>query len=118
MKFIITEQQSNFLLHDILDKIFKGHYVEHVETGESLIYVKDKLMMIKEPTKAVFSKDILDKVQNVLFYDSMKDFKDSVREWFLNNFPVRSGYEKLYGITFKDFGGGIKVVKRKKNKVK
>ena len=118
MKFIITEQQSNFLLHDMLDEMFKGHHVEHVETGESLIYVKDNLMMIKEPTKAVFSKDIIDKVQNVLFYDSMKDFKDSVREWFLNNFPVRSGYEKLYGITFKDFDGGIKVVKRRKNKVK
>jgi hypothetical protein len=118
MKYIITENQSNFLLHDILDEMFKGYKTKYVETGEMLVYVGDKLMMIKEPTKAVLSKDIVNEVQNVLFYDTMKDFKDSVRIWLLKNFPVKIGNEGLYGITFKDFDDGIKIVKRRKNKVK
>lgn len=114
MKYIITENQSNFLLHDILDEMFEGYTTKFVETGEMLIYVGDKLMMVKEPGRAVFSKDILDEVQNVLFYDTMKDFKDSVRSWLLKNFYVKSGNETLYGIAFKDFKGPVKIVKHRK----
>jgi len=118
MKYIITENQSNFLLHDNLDEMFKGHTIKFVETGEMLIYVGDKLMMVKEPGRAVLSKDILDKAQNTLFYDSMKDFKDSVRAWVVNNFYIKPGNETLFGINFKDFGDGVKIVKHRKNKVK
>ena len=118
MKFIISEQQSNFILHDILDDMFKGHKEVFVGTGEKLVYVGDKLMMVWFPTKAILSKDILDEVQNVLFYDSMKDFKDSVRDWLLKNFPVKMGQGPIYGITFKNFDDDIKIVKRKKNKLK
>ena len=117
-KYIITENQSNFLLHDILDEMFEGYTIKFVETGEMLIYVGDKLMMVKEPGRAVFSKDILDKVQNILFYDTMKDFKDSVREWLLKNFHVKSGNETLFGINFKNFDDDVKIVKHRKNKVK
>jgi len=70
--------------------------------------------MVKEPGRAVFSKDILDEVQNVLFYDTMKDFKDSVRAWLLKNFHIKSGNETLYGIDFKDFKGPVKIVKHRK----
>jgi hypothetical protein len=118
MKYIITESQSNFLLHDILDEMFEGYTIKFVETGEMLIYVGDKLMMVKEPGRAVLSKDILDKAQNTLFYDSMKDFKDSVRAWVVKNFHIKPGNETLYGISFKDFDGDVKIVKRRKNKVK
>ena len=118
MKYIITESQSNFLLHDILDEMFEGYTIKFVETGEMLIYVGDKLMMVKEPGRAVFSKDILDEVRNVLFYDTMKDFKDSVREWLLTHFHVKSGNETLFGINFKNFDDGVKIVKHRKNKVK
>ena len=118
MKIILSEQQSNFILHDILDEMFKGHKVVYVETGEKLIYVGDKLMMVWFPTKAILSKDILNEVQNVLFYETMKDFKDSVREWLIKNFPVKTGQGPIFGITFKNFDDEIKVVKRKKNKVK
>ena len=102
MKYIITENQSKFLLHDILDKLFEGYKTIYYE-DKTLVYVGDKLMMIRQPTNAILSKDIIDEVQNVLFYDSMNDFKDSVRIWVLENFPVKSSYESFYGITFKDF---------------
>lgn len=118
MRYIITESQSNFLLHDILTEMFEGYTKKFVETGEMLIYVGDKLMMVKEPTRAVLSKDILEKVQGILFYDTMNDFKDSVRDWVLENFPVRKGSETLYGINFKNFDDGVKIVKHRKNKVK
>ena len=61
MKIIISEQQSNFLLHDLLDELFKGYREEYVATGEKLIYVGDKLMMIWQPTKAILSKDIMER---------------------------------------------------------
>lgn len=107
MKFIISEQQSNFLLHDLLDEMFEDHYLVWSKGGERLIFVKDKLMMVLNPTKAILSKDILEKVQGVLFYDSMNDFKKSVREWFLNHFPVSINNANMYGFTFKDLSNYI-----------
>lgn len=118
MKIILSEEQSNFLLHDLLDDMFKGYKETYATPEEKLIYVGDKLMMIKMPTKAILSKEILDQVQNVLFYETMKDFKDAVRAWVVSNFPVKSGFVGMYGISFKDFGEKIKITKRKKNKVK
>lgn len=116
MKIIISEQQSNFLLHDLLDELFKGYREEYVATGEKLIYVDNKLMMVWQPTKAILSKDIMKKVQSELFYDSMKDFKNTIKSWLLKNFPVKRGVEMMYGVSFKDFDDDIKIVKRKKNK--
>lgn len=117
MKIIISEQQSNFLLHDLLDELFKGYREEYVATGEKLIYVGDKLMMIWQPTKAILSKDIMEKVQGELFYDSMKEFKNSIKSWLLKNFPVKQGIEMIYGVSFKNFEDDVKIVKRRKNKV-
>lgn len=102
MKFIISEQQSNFLLHQLLDEIFEG-YTELWVKGEKLIFVGDKLVMIWGPTTAYFSKELIKQVQGVLFYDSMKDFKDSIRDWFLQHFPVSIKNPNMYGIKFKDF---------------
>ena len=116
MKIIISEQQSNFLLHDLLDEMFEGHRVEYVATGEKLIYVDDKLMMVWHPTKAILSKDILEKVQGELFYDSMKDFKNAIKSWLLKNFPVKQGIEMIYGVSFKNFEDNVKIIKRRKNK--
>lgn len=116
MKYILTEEQSNFLLHDMLDQMFKGHTEVYATPEEKLIYVGDKLLMIRMPTKAILSKDILNQVQNVLFYDTMKDFKDSVKSWVLSNFPAKSGIAGNYGISFKDFDEKIKVIKRRKPK--
>lgn len=118
MKIIISEEQSNFLLHNLLDDMFKGYKEIYATSEEKLIYVGDKLMMIKMPTKAILSHEILEKVQNVLFYDTMKDFKDSVKSWVLNNFPVRTSAAPVYGISFKNFGDRVKITKRKKNKIK
>lgn len=118
MKIIISEEQSNFLLHDLLDDMFKGYKEIYATPEEKLIYVGDKLMMIKMPTKAILSHEIMEKVQNVLFYDTMKDFKNSVKEWVLNNFPVRTSAAPVYGISFKNFGDKVKITKRKKNKNK
>lgn len=116
MKIIISEQQSNFLLHDLLDELFQGYREEYVATGEKLIYVGDKLMMIWYPTKAIFSKNILEQVQGVLFYDSIKELRSAMKTWLLKNFPVKKGIEMIYGISFKNFEDDIKIVKRRKNK--
>lgn len=102
MKYIISEQQSNFLLHQLLDEIFEG-YTEHWVKGEKLIFVDDKLVMIWGPSTAYFSKELITQVQGVLFYDSMKDFRDSIRDWFLQRFPVSINNPNMYGIKFKDF---------------
>ena len=116
MKIIITEQQSNFLLHDLLDELFEGYREEYVATGEKLIYVGDKLMMVWQPTKAILSKDIMEKVQGELFYDSMKEFKSAIKSWLLKHFPVKQGVEMMYGVSFKNFEDDVKIIKRRKNK--
>lgn len=107
MKFIISEQQSNFLLHDLLDEMFEGYNLVWSKSGERLIFVDDKLMMVWTPTKAVLSKDILERAQSVLFYDSMNDFKKSVREWFLNHFPVSINNANMYGFSFRDLSNYV-----------
>lgn len=101
MKYIITESQMNSLLSSLLDDLFSG-YETKFENEDRVVYVDGKLMMMIGPNKAVVDNSVVDEVKQVLFYDTLKDFKSEVKHWIISRFGVKPGSEPFYGITFKN----------------
>lgn len=112
MRIIITEEQNEKLLSSLLDDLFRGRKVKY-EDENRVVYVGNKLMMILDPTRAIIDNDVVDKVKEVLYYNSMKDFKEGVREWIVSRFKVIPSYEKIYGIQFKNLSTYSKKTKQK-----
>jgi len=117
MKIIITEQQHSTLLSSLLDDMFKNYKLKY-EGDLRNVYVDGNLLMQIGSTTANIDKTILNKTKEVLFYDSMKDFKDEVRNWVVSNFGVKKGMETLYGIQFKNLIGLPEPPKERKRVVK
>lgn len=101
MKIVITEQQNESLLSTLLNELFQDYEVRF-ENEDRVVYLNDKPMILLGPTKAVIDNQVLEEVKKVLFYDSMKDFKEAIREWITNTFGIKQGGGHFYGITFKN----------------
>jgi hypothetical protein len=113
MRVLMSEQESSTLLHEILDGIFDGYEIKYEGDGRN-IYVDGNLFMILNPTSSVIDKTILEKIQNILYYDNMSDFKDEVRRWIIDNFGIKKSSEPRYGIQFKNLLGAPEPPKVKK----
>jgi len=117
MKIIISESQSDSILHNMLDEIFDG-YIMKFEKDSRNFYVGDKLLMILSPTTATLDKTILKKLTENLFFESMKDLRDGVRDWINDNFGVRKTAEKFMGVNFSNLIGTDEPPKERKKPVR
>jgi hypothetical protein len=117
MKIIISESQSDSILHNMLDEIFDGHIMKFEKDSRNF-YVGDKLLMILSPTTATLDKTILKKLTENLFFESMKDLRDGVRDWINDNFGVRKTAEKFMGVNFFNLIGADEPPKERKKPVR
>ena len=117
MKIIIVEQQVESLLHEMLNNLFKG-YKMRFEDDVRNFYVGDKLLMTVKPTMAIIDKSILKRIEEVFFFQTVKDMKDEIRSWINNNFGIRKTAEKLLGVQFQNLNGEIDLPKEKKKPVR
>ena len=101
MKIIITEEQQENLLSHFLNKLLKGHEVKF-ENEDRVVYLDDIPMIKIGPTKAVIDNEIMDEAGKIFYFETIKDFKDSIREWIIKTFGIKQGAGAFYGITFKN----------------
>lgn len=101
MKIIITEEQQENLLSHFLNKLLKGHEVKF-ENEDRVVYLDGRPMIKLGPTKAVVDKEIMDEAGKIFYFETIKDFKDSIKKWIIDTFGVKEGGGPFYGITFKN----------------
>jgi hypothetical protein len=44
----------------------------------------------------------MEEAGKIFYFETVKDFKDSIRHWIINTFGVKEGGGHFYGITFKN----------------
>jgi len=115
MKIIINEQQSGSLLQEMLDDIFNGYEMKFEGEGRN-VYVDGQLLMTINPTSAIIDKSILNKINDIFFFQTSKDMKDEIRNWININFGIKKTAEKLLGIKFQNFTGEEEPPQKEKKK--
>lgn len=117
MKIIITEEQQKTLLQSFMDEMFNGYTIEYVKDSRK-VYVGNELMMIMYPTNCIMSNKILNKSKEILFYDTMMDFKEEVSKWVVNEFKVKASSEFRYSVQFRNLSGIPEPPKERKKTVR
>lgn len=117
MKFIITEEQQKSLLASMLSDIFKNSNMKYEGEGRNF-YVNGGLMMQVLPTKAILDNTIFEKSKEILFYDTMNDFKDAIKKWIISEIGISDRLSHRYGISFKNLLNLPEQPKERKKSVK
>jgi len=113
MKIIISEQQGDSILHNMLDEFFLGHVMKF-EKDKRNFYVDGTLLMSLSPTTVTIDKSLLKKIEDQLFFDSINDLKEGVRSWINKNFGMRKTAERFMGVKFSNLKGETEVPKERK----
>jgi hypothetical protein len=101
MKIIITEEQNKSLISTLMNELFQGYELKF-ENEDRVVYVNNKPIIMLGPNKAIVDNEVLHELKKVLFFDSLKDVKESIREWIINTFGIKHRGGFFYGITFKN----------------
>jgi hypothetical protein len=101
MRIIINEGQSESLIQNYLSKTFDGYKLKFDQSVRNVI-VDDVLKMIIQPNRVIIDKSIVDNITDKFFFDDIKDLKQIIREWVINNFGVRKSNQVFFGVQFKN----------------
>jgi hypothetical protein len=101
MRIIINEGQSESLIQNYLSKIFDGYELKFDQSVRNVI-VDGVLKMIIQPNRVIIDKNIVDNITDKFFFDDIKDLKQIIREWVINNFGVKKSNQVFFGVQFKN----------------
>jgi hypothetical protein len=101
MRIIINEGQSESLIQNYLSKTFDGYKLKFDQSVRNVM-VDDVLKMIIQPNRVIIDKNIVDNITDKFFFDDIKDLKQIIREWVIENFGVKKSNQVFFGVQFKN----------------